>query len=204
MTLPIPTVVPSTPKSVAVIGAGAAGLCAARALTREGHTVVVFERDHSNLGGTWVYTDATEPDSLGTDPTREVVHSSVYASLRTNLPRETMGFREYPFVATGEAGRDPRRFPGHSEVLEYLKDYAAEFGLRELVRFGTEVRWVGLEEGGATWKVRAEQNKGEEVDESFDAVVVCNGHYSEPRIADIPGDLSLSLLLSCFLDSTYS
>lgn len=49
----------------AVIGAGAAGLVAARELMREGHKVTVFEKG-SDSGGVWVYTDATEsPDLLG-------------------------------------------------------------------------------------------------------------------------------------------
>lgn len=173
------------PKSVAVIGAGAAGLVAARELRREGHEVVVFERGNK-IGGTWVYNPTTESDPLGIDPARTVVHSSLYASLRTNLPREVMGFREYPFVAKNGAHRDPRRFPGHGEVLEYLNDYTTEFGLGELVRFGAEVTRVGLE--GGKWKVRSTAC-GEPLDEVYDAVVVCNGHYTEPRIAEIPGNI---------------
>ncbi|KAL8216739.1 hypothetical protein R6Q57_023576 [Mikania cordata] len=172
---------------VAVIGAGAAGLAAARYLRREGHSVVVFDRD-SQIGGIWVYTNNTEPEPLGVDPTRPVVQSSLYASLRTNLPREAMGFREYPFAANKAVQRDPRRFPGHREVLEYLKDYASEFGIRELVRFETEVSRV-WRRGSGKWEVRSRKKNGNEehVDEAFDAVVVCNGHYSEPRIAHIPG-----------------
>ncbi|KAI3706950.1 hypothetical protein L6452_25056 [Arctium lappa] len=175
-------------RDVAVIGAGAAGLAAARHLRREGHSVVVFERE-SLVGGTWIYTNNTEPDPLGIDPTRPVVHSSLYASLRTNLPREAMSFREYPFVPKKTGHRDPRRFPGHKEVLEYLKDYATEFGIGELVRFETVVNRVWRGENGK-WEVRSRKRGGEEeehMDEAFDAVVVCNGHYSEPRIAHIPG-----------------
>ncbi|KAA8521868.1 hypothetical protein F0562_012510 [Nyssa sinensis] len=175
---------PVTPRSVAVIGAGAGGLVAARELLREGHKVVVFERE-DEVGGTWVYNPVIESDPLGIDPSRKVVHSSLYASLRTNLPREVMGFREYPFVATNKTQRDPRRFPGHREVLEYLNDYVSEFGLNELVRFGTEVSHVGLVENGK-WKVSS-RIREDRVDEIYDAVVVCNGHYTEPRIAEIPG-----------------
>jgi cation diffusion facilitator CzcD-associated flavoprotein CzcO len=40
----------------AVVGAGAAGLVAARELRKEGHNVVVFEQQ-DQLGGTWLYTD---------------------------------------------------------------------------------------------------------------------------------------------------
>ena len=172
---------PRTALNVAVIGAGAAGLVAARELLREGHSVVAFEREN-RLGGTWVYNPTTESDPIGLDPSRTVAQSSLYASLRTNLPRETMGFRDYPFAAST---RDPRRFPGHGEVLEYLNDFASEFGLTELVRLGTEVKRVALE--GGKWRVRSRCG-GDLLDEIYDAVVVCNGHYSEPRIAEIPGN----------------
>ncbi|WOH12169.1 hypothetical protein DCAR_0831668 [Daucus carota subsp. sativus] len=182
--MPIPIPNPTRLRHVAVIGAGAGGLAAARELRREGHTVVVFEREN-NIGGTWVYDPRTESDPLGPDPTRNIVHGSLYASLRTNLPREVMGYRDYPFVASTRPGRDPRRYPGHKEVMEYLNDYATEFGLGELVRFETEVLEVGIVENGK-WKVKYGKN-GKVDDEVYDAVVVCNGHYTEPRIADIPG-----------------
>lgn len=47
----------------AVIGAGAAGLVAARELSREGHQVTVLEQG-SQVGGVWVYTDAYEAEDL--------------------------------------------------------------------------------------------------------------------------------------------
>jgi cation diffusion facilitator CzcD-associated flavoprotein CzcO len=47
-----------------VIGAGAAGLVAARELYREGHRPVVFEQGNK-VGGVWVYTDEVE-EPVGT------------------------------------------------------------------------------------------------------------------------------------------
>lgn len=178
-------------KNVAVIGAGSAGLITARELQREGHNVVVFERENQ-VGGTWVYTPDTESDPVGTDPTREIVHSSLYSSLRVNLPREVMGFRDYPFVVKKRPGSDPRRYPGHREVLDYLNDFAVEFGINGVVRFGVEVGYVGKMENGK-WKVSSRKRKNDDGvfsnEEEYDAVVICNGHYTEPRIADIPGNL---------------
>ena len=99
---------PSASLRLAVIGAGAAGLAAARELRREGHAPVVFERAAA-VGGTWLYAAPAAPsDPLGAAAT----HSSLYASLRTNLPRETMGFLDFPFAAEAPGSADHRRFPG--------------------------------------------------------------------------------------------
>ena len=39
------------------------------------------------MGGVWLYQQETEDDPLGADPHRRRVFSSMYAGLRTNLPR---------------------------------------------------------------------------------------------------------------------
>ncbi|KAL0040645.1 hypothetical protein WJX79_000450 [Trebouxia sp. C0005] len=108
---------PQQSLSVAVIGAGAAGLVAARELVLEGHRVTVFEKG-SSTGGVWVYTDEVEaPDLLGQDPERHKVHSSMYAQLRTNLPREVMAYTDFAFDDLAGQSKDSRRFPSHEEVL---------------------------------------------------------------------------------------
>lgn len=61
---------------VAIIGAGASGICAAKALLRRGAEVQVFESSHQ-FGGTWDYGGPA---------------SVVYSSLRTNLPKGAVGF----------------------------------------------------------------------------------------------------------------
>lgn len=76
-------------------------------------------------------------------------------------------------------------------MLKYLEDFAREFELNEFIRYNTEVRHVGLETDGK-WMVKYERiggDEGSKVDEPYDAVVVCNGHFTEPRVADsIPGN----------------
>ncbi|KAK6142951.1 hypothetical protein DH2020_023299 [Rehmannia glutinosa] len=166
---------------VAVIGAGISGLTTAQALKREAHQVVVYEKS-DQLGGTWVYDPRVESDPLGLDLNREIVHSSLYRSLCTNLPRQLMGFLDYPF-AIREYG-DSSTFPGHEEVLEFLNEFAREFGLVELIRFQTEVVQVDLRND--QWIVGSIANKVSS-DEVFDAVVVCVGHHTQPRLADFPG-----------------
>nr|CAD7395052.1 unnamed protein product [Timema cristinae] len=99
--------------SVAVIGAGAGGLCAARHLVDRSDTFIfkVFEQT-GGVGGTWVYTDETNTDQHGLP-----VHSSMYRDLRTNLPKEVMGFLDFPFHPTDQS------YVHHSDVLKYLENY---------------------------------------------------------------------------------
>ncbi|KAM0934339.1 putative flavin monooxygenase, FAD/NAD(P)-binding domain superfamily [Dioscorea sansibarensis] len=163
----------------AVIGAGPGGLVAARELRREGHEVTVFEKSTS-VGGTWVYNPATDSD-------RVAVHGSLYRSLRTNLPRQLMGFLDYPFPGPSESFVDPRAFPAHEEVLAYLESFARAFGVLEMVRFGAEVVRVCLARDGGEWNVEWRSDDGSVAEERFEAVVVCNGHHSVPMIAEIPG-----------------
>ncbi|XP_039141823.1 flavin-containing monooxygenase FMO GS-OX5-like isoform X1 [Dioscorea cayenensis subsp. rotundata] len=163
----------------AVIGAGPGGLVAARELRREGHEVTVFEKS-TRVGGTWVYDPSTDSD-------RVAVHGSLYRSLRTNLPRQLMGFLDYPFPGPSESFVDPRAFPAHEEVLAFLEGFGRDFGVLEMVRFGAEVVRVWLARDGGEWSVEWRNDDGSVAEERFEAVVVANGHYSVPRIADIPG-----------------
>ncbi len=180
---------------VGVIGAGAGGLVTARELMREGHSVVVFEKSMT-VGGVWVYEPEFDSELLGVKSDRKRVHSSMYASLRTNLPRELMSYVDYPFLPRNGRRRDGRRYPGHQEVAFYLHDFAQECELLDFIRFGVSVEHVELEmdrpNGEISWKVTTRRrvvDGFEEVveEEVFDAVVVCSGHFSEPRIAVIPG-----------------
>ena len=159
---------------VAVIGAGAAGLATASELLREGHAAVVFERSN-RVGGLWVYREETETDPLGQCPRRRI-HSSLYASLRTNLPRDLMAFDDYPFDTSGGGDDGWHRYPGHPRVLEYLERFGADKALLPHVRFEREVARVTPEDPG--WSVDGER---------FEAVAVCNGHFSEPYVPPIPG-----------------
>ena len=73
----------------------------------------------SRLTGSVLASAEVESDDLlGLDPKRRRVHSSMYADLRTNLPRVIMGFSDFPNIPAALNGRsvDPRRFPAHPEV----------------------------------------------------------------------------------------
>jgi len=123
-----------------VIGAGAAGICAARRLLQavqqkqddvhfgEDTEIRVFEQC-DQLGGTWVLDESGQHNQ----------HSSMYADLRsvregslesksnlpypsrTNIPREVMQFDDFPFLADFPLESS---YPGHEKVLAYLQRFA--------------------------------------------------------------------------------
>ena len=78
-----------------------------------------------------------EVNPLGLDPNRRIVHSSIYDSLRTNLPMQLMEFTDYSF--TIEKNGKYLCFPDHHEVLKFLNDFARDFGLDDLIQFNAEV-----------------------------------------------------------------
>ena len=160
---------------VAVIGAGAAGLATAHELLRAGHQVAVFEQSHA-VGGLWNYDPRVEDDPLGQQPS-ERIHSSLYASLRVNLPRDLMAFEGYSFDSAGGGHDHWPRYPHHDRVLEYLRRFAADTGVSAHVRLGHRVGDVSRV-SATLWQVDGEP---------FDAVAVCNGHFTEPIVPAIPG-----------------
>lgn len=169
---------------VAVIGAGAAGLCAARHILSRSEIFdppVVYELT-GHVGGTWFYEDR-----VGTLDNGYPIHSSMYKSLRTNLPKEVMMFPDFPF--------DDRlpSFLHHTSVQEYLEKYCQTHDIAPDIKFNTVVEKVKpismeTETGGAvTWKLISRDACGDRNAETFDSVFVCSGHYSDPHLPYISG-----------------
>lgn len=143
---------------VAVAGAGAGGLSAARHLLADGHDVTVFEMG-SCVGGLWVY---------GNDNGR----SAAYASLHINSEPMVTHYRGYPFP------EGTPLFPSHREITAYLEAFARETGVMERIRFRSRITRIEPVDGrpGNGWRVHLDG--GEPAD--FDAVVVATGHQAIP------------------------
>ena len=163
-----------------MIGAGAAGLVCARELDRHGHEVTVFEQS-DRVGGVWCYASDTEDDLLGISPS-VAVFSSLYTSLRTNLPRDLMAFMDYTFDSNGGGDDFWQRYPHHSKVLQYLQNFATDFQLRPMIRFQQIVTRLEKQDNHR-WQITTGRGQSEQ----FDAVAVCNGHYSKPKFPEIAG-----------------
>lgn len=76
----------------------------------------------------------TSPDYVGRS---RAVQSSIYDELRVNLPRELMGFTDYPFDTSFSGSFDSRRFPSHPEVNSDMK-------MKHLIRIRFFVIWKPL------------------------------------------------------------
>ncbi|MFI6240098.1 flavin-containing monooxygenase [Micromonospora sp. NPDC050795] len=150
------------PPRVAVIGAGAAGLAAVKALRDVDVATVGFEATEQ-VGGLWVYG---APDS------------PAYRTLHLNTSRGRTQFADHPMPT------DWPDYPDHRRVAGYLADYAARFGLTDSIRLRHTVQRVTQHPDG-TWTVAASGPTGP-VEVTVDAVVVANGHNRVPRLPD-PG-----------------
>ncbi|VEU41289.1 unnamed protein product [Pseudo-nitzschia multistriata] len=184
----------ASPRKVAIIGGGAAGLVTARVLKRNGIESTIFEKDSNDtgVGGVWSYKQNSDTRPM-------------YRGLRTNLPRELMAYREFPWGGDGKT----RSFVTHREVKDYLSRYSKVMGVEDTIRYDSIVTQLEIleidekkmenDEGNEqySWpqiKVRWESvldgiNAGDRNSQSevFDAVCVCNGHYSAPANPIISG-----------------
>jgi hypothetical protein len=177
---------PSSSPRVAIIGGGAAGLAAARAVSRNGGAIPkVFEKD-LQTGGVWRYSKNSKTRPM-------------YRGLRTNLPKEIMAYREKPWTNVKES------YITHFDVANYLEEYRQDFDLKRFISFGSQVRQLTVlspEENAPleAWpQIRLEWDEHTTAEEGgdssstitkseiFDGVFVCNGHYDKPAFPDLPG-----------------
>lgn len=173
-------------KRIAIIGAGPSGLAQLRAFQSaknkgaEIPEIVCFEKQ-GDWGGLWNYSWRT-----GTDEYGEPVHNSMYRYLWSNGPKEGLEFADYTFEE--HFGKNIASYPPRAVLFDYIKGRVEKAGVRDLIRFRTPVRRVEYSEEGGNFRVVAEDLvKGTETDETFDHVIVANGHFSTPNVPEFEG-----------------
>lgn len=171
---------------VGIVGAGPAGLAAARHLLAAGFEVELLERE-AEPGGVWNYGRP---------------QGRVYWSTHTISSKPTTEFPDFPMPD------DFPDYPHHSQVLAYIRAYVRRFALGEHVRYGEEVVTVEPEDAtraGTGWIVETSTGRrgGDGSGENgagrrrrYDAVVLANGHNAEPRRPEWPGELDGTILHS--------
>lgn len=149
---------------IAIIGAGVAGICAAKYLLQEGLEVVVYEMG-SQIGGMWCYMNDNG-------------RSSAYRTLHINTAKSLTRFSDYPFED------EIQTFPDHWEVHAYLEGYTDHFNVRRHIRFNSEVTSIKpLFEPGREaphWEIKSRDGDVR----SFGTVIVATGHLYIPRNVD--------------------
>jgi len=149
-------------KRIAVIGAGACGLCAAKYLTKAGFDVTIFEIG-SQIGGLWCFMNDNG-------------RSAAYRTLHINTSRGVTRFHDLDFDA------DVQSFPDHYDMHAYLAKYARHFDLERRIRFHSQVTNIqplfDPKKGESPrWKVELEVGEAAQ----FDSLVVARCHRAPQR-----------------------
>ena len=155
---------------VAIIGAGAAGLAAGKALVERGVAVDWFEKG-SMVGGLW------RIDNDNGDV-------AAYSTLHLNSSRRTTQFPSFPMPD------DWPDYPSHRLVAAYLQQFAEHHDLMRRITFGADVTAVVPVDGPGPagshgWDVTTTATGTRR----YRHVVVANGHHGTPHRASLPGEI---------------
>lgn len=147
-------------ETIAVIGAGIAGLCTAKTLMALGYDVDVYEKE-PDLGGVWSA-------------------SRRYPGLTTQNPRETYCFSDWPMP------EDYPEWPTGAQMQAYLQSYADNFNVMPQIHFNHMIDQALPLPGGQGWTLHITTPEGQ-VSRQYDWMIACNGIFSIPSIPPFPG-----------------
>jgi 4-hydroxyacetophenone monooxygenase len=150
-------VAPDTDFRVAIIGSGMSGIVCAHRLAQAGVPFTIFEKN-PDAGGTWL--------------------ENTYPGCRVDVPNHLYS---YSFAQTGDW---PQYFSTQPVLREYFQECLDRFGLREHVRFGTEVAGATWDEGSGSWTL---QLVGGDDEPGWNAVVSAVGQLNRPNWPTIEG-----------------
>jgi 4-hydroxyacetophenone monooxygenase len=145
--------------SVAVIGAGMSGICAAIKLEEAGIKHTLFEKNDA-VGGTW--------------------YENSYPGAGVDTPNHVYSF-------SFEPNHDwPQYFSKRDELYSYFSRIAEKYGVYDRVKFQTEVVSAHYDEKRAIWKLTL--NAGGKVESvEANAVIFAVGLLNRPSTPDIKG-----------------
>ncbi len=141
--------------SIVIIGAGFGGIAAAAALVKAGYDDVVLLEQASAIGGVW--------------------RDNAYPGCACDVPAPLYSFS---FALNPSWSR---RFPPHTEILDYLRRTADDLGLTARVRLNTTV--VEAAWDGERWQVRTAAGEVYPAD----LLVPSMGQLSRPVQPVLPG-----------------
>ncbi len=154
-TVPIPETT-----TVAIVGAGLAGIVTALAAADAGVAYQIFDRNEE-VGGTWL---TTKYPGIGVDT------PSAYYSLSREVNPDWSSY-----------------YPQGAEYQAYLVELADKYGLRDHTRFSTEVDALWWDEERKQWQIHTVDCEGNRGISFARVVVTAAGYLNRPRWPDLPG-----------------
>jgi 4-hydroxyacetophenone monooxygenase len=153
-------IAPGVPFRVLIVGAGMSGLLVAHRLRQAGVEFTIVEKN-DDVGGTWL--------------------ENGYPGCRVDNPNHNYS---YSFAQRHDW---PYHFSTQDVLHGYFRTCAEAFGLREHVRFETEVLSATWDDDSNRWLVRVRAAGGAEETLEANAVVSAVGQLNRPKLPDIPG-----------------
>jgi 4-hydroxyacetophenone monooxygenase len=148
------------PFSVVVVGAGMSGLLAGHRVNQAGLDFTIIEKN-PDIGGTWY--DNTYPGA------RVDNQNHMYSYSFAQKP-------DWPyFYSTGKV------------LYDYFDECTDQFGIRDRIRFNTEVLSADWKEDAAVWRIRVRGSDGAEETIEVNALITSTGQLNQPKLPDIPG-----------------
>ncbi len=144
-------------KRVAIIGAGCSGITAIKNLLQAGVKNVVCYEQNDQVGGNWIYT-------------QKVSHSSVCETTHIISSKQMSQYEGFPMP------KEYPDYPSHHQLLKYFQSYAEHFNLLPYIRFNTKVEKVSKLDN-EQWEI----NLNDGTKQTFDFLLIANGHHSVPR-----------------------
>jgi 4-hydroxyacetophenone monooxygenase len=145
---------------VLIIGAGMSGVLAAIRLKQAGVPYTIVDKN-SEVGGTWF--------------------ENAYPGCRVDNPNHLYSYSFEPFYDW------PQHFSTQDQLFAYFRRVAEKYGVRENVRFNTEVVESVYDEKRATWNVRLKSKDGREETIVANAIISAVGQLNRPKYPDVKG-----------------
>lgn len=162
-------------KRVCIIGGGASGITTIKQMIDEGHEPVCYEKS-ADMGGVFLYQ---KHEGAPSEDKRLI--NGVYKNTTLTISNYLMCFSDLP--PEGE-----RRHWHHSEYMDYLRKYVANFGLNSYIQLNsTVVKVTPKDDGESGYTVHVSDLDNTIREEHYDAIAICTGTHQIPSTPKIEG-----------------
>lgn len=145
---------------VAIVGAGLSGICLGAKLREMGLPFKIYEKN-DEVGGTW--------------------YENRYPGCGVDIPNH---FYCFSFEPNPEW---KHHFAKRDELLDYLRHCADKYGVREHIRFRTEVTDARFDETEQHWVIGLRDADGHTSEHQSRILVSAVGQLNKPLVPDFPG-----------------